>query len=177
MGSRWDKVTPRLPVTIALVYVAVFIALPSANAGPPFRTDDPETVEYKHGEFYVASQYANDKAEVSSTAPHFEVNYGILPNVQLHVLVPFGYNRPWGEPTLYEFQDLELGMKYRFIQESDYLPMVGTFPVVHLPTGNDARGLGNGKTSSFFLCGSKKVGNHGKPMEVVATGLTLAPIS
>ena len=24
-------------------------------AGPPFRTDDPEPVDYKHGEFYVAT--------------------------------------------------------------------------------------------------------------------------
>jgi hypothetical protein len=112
--------------------MSVFVT-PSALAGPPFKTDDPETVEYKHGEFYMASQYANDKDGVSSTAPHFEVNYGILPNIQFHLLVPFGYDRPRGEPTLYGFQDLELGVKYRSIQEKEYLPMVGTFPILPCP--------------------------------------------
>jgi hypothetical protein len=86
--------------------------------------------EYKYGEFYVASQYANDKAGASSTAPHFEVNYGILPNVQLHLIAPFGCDRPRGGPTLYGFQDLELGVKYRFIQESDYLPVVDQREIV-----------------------------------------------
>jgi hypothetical protein len=144
-------VVPRWFIGVRVVFLLFILVIsPPAIAGPPFKTDDPETVEYKHGEFYVASQYANDKDGVSSTAPHFEVNYGILPNVQLHLLVPFGYDRPRGGPTLYGFQDLEFGVKYRFIQESDYLPMVGTFPIVHLPTGNESRGLGSGETQLFL---------------------------
>jgi hypothetical protein len=27
-----------------------------ANAGPPYTTDDPEPVEYRHWEFYLATQ-------------------------------------------------------------------------------------------------------------------------
>jgi hypothetical protein len=142
--SRWF-----IGVRIIVLLLLLFISRP-ALAGPPFKTDDPETIEYKHGEFYVASQYANDKDGVSSTAPHFEINYGIVPNVQLHLIIPFGYDRPRGGPTLYGFHDLELGVKYRFIQESDYLPMVGTFPIVHLPTGNESRGLGSGETQLFL---------------------------
>ncbi len=134
---------------IVLVFFTLEILHP-VYAGPPFKADDPETVDYEHWEVYVASQYANDKDGVSSTAPHFEVNYGVLSNVQLHQLVPFGYDRPRGGPTLYGLQDLELGVKYRFIQESNNLPMVGTFPIVHLPTGNSARGLGNGDTQLFL---------------------------
>lgn len=141
---RWTlKMGPVILFLLLMISRLVF-------AGPPYRTDDPETVDYQHGEFYVASQYANDKDGVSSTAPHVEVNYGVLPNVQLHLLAPFGYERARGGPTLYGFQDLELGVKYRFVQESDHFPMVGIFPIVHLPTGNESRGLGNGKTQLFL---------------------------
>jgi hypothetical protein len=144
------RVAPWVVATIVVVFLCLFIGMPPVLAGPPFRTDDPEPVEYEHWEFYLASQYANDKDGVSSTAPHLEVNYGVLPNVQLHLIVPFGYDRPRGGPTLYGFQDLELGVKYRFIQETDCQPMVGIFPVVHIPTGSTARGLGSGEVQLFL---------------------------
>jgi hypothetical protein len=140
----------RLLLTTFGILLYTFISASTLLAGPPFRTDDPEPVEYQHGEFYVATQYANDKDGVSGTAPHLEVNYGIAPNVQLHLLAPVAFDKPRGGPTLYGPGDLELGVKYRFIQEGDYRPMMGIFPILHLPTGNENRGLGNGDPQLFL---------------------------
>ena len=73
-----------MAIVIALGEYAVY-------AGPPFVTDDPEPVEYRHWEFYGASQYENSKDGITGTAPHAEVNYGIVPDMQfIHetVLVP-----------------------------------------------------------------------------------------
>jgi hypothetical protein len=119
-------------------------------AGPPFRTDDPEPVEYKHWELYAASQGSFDQDLTSLTAPHFEINYGILPNVQLHLLAPFEYVKPEGQPSQYGYGDTELGVKFRFIQETDSCPQVGTFPIFILPTGNEDKGLGSGETQVFL---------------------------
>jgi hypothetical protein len=94
---------------LVLCFILMLINVPAALAGPPFRTDDPETVEYQHWEFYVAHTYSNDKDGVSGTAPHFEANYGVIPNVQLHLLAPLAYDRPRGGPTLYGFGDVDLG--------------------------------------------------------------------
>ena len=91
-------------------------------AGPPFLTDDPEPVEYRHWEVYLASQHAKDKDGWSGTAPHFEVNYGALPNLQLHLIAPLAYVKPNDGSSHYGFGDLELGAKYRFIQETDWRP-------------------------------------------------------
>jgi len=125
--------------------------VPAASlAGPPFRTDDPEPVEYKHWEVYLASQGSSDQNEVSRTAPHVEINYGILPNVQLHLLAPFEYVKPEGQPSQYGYGDTELGVKFRFIQETDSCPQVGTFPIFILPTGNEDKGLGTGETQVFL---------------------------
>jgi len=38
---------------IALAWMALMPGV--ANAGPPFRTDDPEPVDYQHYEFYTFS--------------------------------------------------------------------------------------------------------------------------
>lgn len=146
-----SKAAPlRFLLTTVCVLLGMFVITTSLFAGPPFRTDDPETVEYKHWEFYLANTYSNDKGSLSGTAPHFEVNYGVIPNVQLHILAPMAYDKPQGEATLYGFGDLELGVKYRFIQETESRPMVGTFPILHLPTGNQSRGLGNGEAQLFL---------------------------
>jgi hypothetical protein len=133
----------------ALAFSAV-LARGAAWAGPPFLTDDPEPVELGHWEFYVASQWSFGGTSTSGTLPHLEVNYGALPNLQLHVILPAVIAWQTGQAAEYGPGDIELGAKFRFIEEGTRRPQVGTFPLVLLPTGSEARGLGTGKTQ-FFL--------------------------
>jgi hypothetical protein len=78
-----------------------------------------------------------------------EVNYGPLANVHLHLIAPLAYDHGPGGPTSYGYGDTELGVKWRFVQEGDWVPMVGTFPLVELPTGSAERRLGNGYARVF----------------------------
>jgi hypothetical protein len=59
---------------LLLFLISWAILLPRVWAGPPFTTDDPEPVEYRHWEIYVASQLEHDKGGWSGTSPHFEIN-------------------------------------------------------------------------------------------------------
>jgi hypothetical protein len=120
-----------------------------AFAGPPFRTDDPQPVDYLHWEFYVASMQQFDHQTTNATLPHFEVNYGVVPNVQLHLVAPLGYVHA-SDATHYGYSDMELGMKYRFVDETETVPQVGVFPLVELPTGNASDQLGAGKAQVYF---------------------------
>jgi hypothetical protein len=130
---------------------SIFFLTPKiAMAGPPFLTDDPEPVEYRHWEVYIASQYMHSRDQDSATLPHLEINYGIMPNVQIHLIAPLQYVKQEGAPSQYGYGDTELGVKYRFVQETDYIPQVGIFPLVELPTGDSNEGLGNGKTQYFL---------------------------
>jgi hypothetical protein len=123
----------------------------SALCGPPFLTDDPEPVELHHWEFYTATQVAITRNETSGTAPHFEINYGALPDVQLHLITPFMYDDPRGSDHLnYGYGDTEVGVKWRFIHETDEMPQIGVFPLTEIPTGDQDRGLGNGKQQLFL---------------------------
>lgn len=135
-----------LPFFLCLVPVLAGTAF----AGPPFVTDDPEPVEHRHWEIYLASQHAKDKDGWSGTAPHFEVNYGALPNLQLHLIAPFAYVKPNDGSSHYGFGDMELGVKFRFVQETNWRPQVGIFPLIEVPTGSRSHGLGNGKVQGFL---------------------------
>jgi hypothetical protein len=121
-----------------------------AHAGPPFITDDPEPVDYGHYEFYVASQQVLTEDGRVGTLPQLEFNYGAAPDLQLHIIVPYAFNSPADAPTRRGIGDTELGMKYRFLQETDTQAMVGIFPLVITDTGNAQRGLGNGGTQVFL---------------------------
>ena len=109
--AEW-QMDSRILVVIIVIYVFTGAA---AFAGPPFQTDDPEPVEYKHWEVYVASQGSFDQDGTSVTAPMFEVNYGVAPDVQLHLIAPFEYVKPEGGPSHYGYEDTETGVKFRFI--------------------------------------------------------------
>jgi len=139
--------TRRFPVIAALIILGLAGA---ARGGPPFVTDDPEPVEYQHWEFYVASADAKLGGDWSGTGPHFELNYGVVPNVQLHLLAPLAYDAPPSGSSHYGLGDVEVGVKYRFIQETNFLPQVGIFPLLALPTGSAGDNLGNGHMQAFL---------------------------
>jgi len=134
-----------------LCRLVMFLFSPvAARAGPPFVTDDPEPVPYQHWEFYAASQDAKTADGWSGTAPHFELNYGAVPNVQLHLIAPLAYDAPREGGRHYGYGDTEIGVKYRFVQETDRFPQVGVFPLLEAPTGDSAEGLGSGHVQAFL---------------------------
>jgi len=122
--------------------------------GPPFQTDDPVPVDYKNYEFYIFGAAAGTPVEMDSTGPAFEFNWGALPRLQLHAVLPWGSIHPSNNPvylpsgsgpSAFGLIDMELGTKIAFIKESKYVPQIGSFPMFEIPTGNSDRGLGVGK--------------------------------
>ncbi|MGA2963662.1 MAG: transporter [Candidatus Korobacteraceae bacterium] len=124
------------------MFLLLVFSCTSAVAGPPFQTDDPEPVEYHHYEAYAFGTFDRASGSTLSELPAAEFNMGAAPNLQLHIIVPGAYLDPSGA---YGIGDIELGAKYRFVQESGKRPQIGTFPLLELPTGDSRRGLGNGQ--------------------------------
>lgn len=139
----------------AALLLLIVLAAPKLWAGPPFQTDDPEPVDFRHYEFYQFGTLASTPVETDPTGPALEFNWGAVPNVQLHVILPFGAIRPSNNPlylpagagpSAYGLTDMEFGVKYRFVKEGKRRPEIGTFTMVEAPTGNDSKGLGVGTT-------------------------------
>jgi len=137
----------RIPLLLGACFACMSF---SALAGPPFMTDDPEPVEYQHHELYIASQQTLTRDGRAGTLPHIEYNYGPAPDLHLHIIVPYVFNSPTGEATQRGLGDIELGVKYRFVQETETTPMVGTFPILLTNTGDRDKGLGSGGSQLFL---------------------------
>ncbi len=114
-------------------------------AGPPFLTDDPEPVDYQHWEAYLFTLGDHAGGGYDIEGPAVELNYGGLPDTQLHLIVPMTVVGGGGAPTVSGLGDTEFGIKYRFLHETNGWPQIGIFPLAELPTGDADRDLGNGR--------------------------------
>ena len=119
--------------------------IPAVHAGPPFLTDDPEPVDFKHFEAYLFSTADATHFGEGYFVPAFEMNWGALPDTQLHIVIPAATFAPTAGPSAFGISDIELGVKYRFIHETKHRPEFGVFPFLEAPTGSFAAGLGNGR--------------------------------
>src|ERR1039458_6723377 len=115
-------------------------------AGPPFLTDDPEPVDYQHWETYLFGNGDHAGGGYTINGPAVEMNYGVLPDTQLHLIVPMTTVGGDSGPTVSGLGDTEFGVKYRFLHETNGWPQIGIFPMAELPAGDASRGLGNGRT-------------------------------
>ena len=143
------------------------------HAGPPFVTDDPEPVEYKHWEVYLSSQLYHDDYGWTGMAPLSEINYGAAPNLQLHVMFSEDFTTGSSHASAIGFGDIELGAKYRFIQQTRFLPDVAFYPQVEFPTASRSRGLGGGYTQGFLPLWTEK--DFGKWTTNIGAGYDINP--
>lgn len=123
--------------------------------GPPYQTDDPVPVDLHHYEFYIFGGADGTPVEIDSTGPAFEFNWGAIPRVQVHAVLPFGSIDPSNSPVYapaagqgpqaFGLTDIELGAKIAYIKESKHIPQIGTFTMFEMPSGNYDKGLGVGQ--------------------------------
>ena len=116
-----------------------------AISGPPFITDDPEPVAYQHWEANYALTGTQTSGGSQAFLPQADINYGVLPGVQLHVQPQLAYFQHAGMQA-FGVGDTELGLKYRLTPadapEEDWI--VGVYPLVEVPSGRADRNLGVG---------------------------------
>ncbi|HZZ00742.1 MAG TPA: hypothetical protein VFE36_14335 [Candidatus Baltobacteraceae bacterium] len=131
---------------IAIAVVLAAGCYGRAIAGPPFLTDDPVPVEFHDYEVYLSASSDVSAAGTTVDGPVVEVTYGVAPNTQLSVAAPYAFQTPTGGSATSGYGDTEVGLKYRFVQETRWSPQIATYPAIELPSGNAAAGLGNGRT-------------------------------
>ena len=154
LGEKLPMTRRKIGNRATLVISVIFLAALTAKAGPPFQTDDPDPVDFHHYEFYVFGNADGTGVEMDTAGPAAEFNWGILPNTQFHLIVPLAAIVPSNEakyapagvgPNEFGLSDIEIGVKYRWIKETKHRPMIGTFTMLEVPSGNNNLGLGVGK--------------------------------
>src|SRR5450631_1843158 len=83
---------------LALFLVTLLTVRKLWAQGPPYQTDDPTPVDFGHYEAYIFGGVDGTPVEYDTLGPAFEFNWGALPRIQLHVIVPLGAVYPTNNP-------------------------------------------------------------------------------
>ncbi len=136
----------RLPAILVTLLLFEAISLRPALAGPPFNTELAQPIGEGNAEVDVYAESTRVQGDTSATLPGIQVDYGVSSNLQLRAVVPFAFDKANGRSSQFGIGDIVVGAKYRIVEQVSgaWWPDVSVFPLVLIPTGDRARGLGQG---------------------------------
>ena len=133
-------------------FVRSVIALASAGAasatyaGPPYLTDDPVPTDTGHWEIYAFGTGEGRRSALDADAG-FDLNYGPVKDVQLTATLPLSFSHEPGSGWRSGTGDVELAVKYRFINDERSGFSAAVFPRAFLPTSS----IESGEKARFLL--------------------------
>ncbi len=139
------------------IVIACSCPIPIALGGPPLVTDDPETPGRGGWEINISHAIEKTHDEFSMETPLIDINYGLFENDQWKIECPLLFLDAAGDQGRWGIGDLELGWKYRFLDEDDRGVMASIYPQVLTPTGSSRHGLGGGRAEMLLPL---EVGRH-----------------
>jgi hypothetical protein len=165
--------------SVAVGFAFLFSPAASAQGGPPFQTDDPETPGNRQWEINLALIGERTLSEGSYATPNIDVNYGLGEKIQLKFELPLSIHERRGD-SAYVAAGLGnslIGLKWRFYQRGDVaqpgrLPKgkvgfaMSVYPqlVVNNPTCSVTRGVA--EPGPQFLLPVESNGQFG-PIQIV----------
>lgn len=125
-------------VRLAVLFAALTAATPLA-AGPPYLTDDPVPTDTGHWEIYAFSAAEGHRSTIEDDTG-LDLNYGPVEGIQLTATLPLSFSHEPGERWKAGTGDIELAVKYRFINDEKHGFSAAVFPRVFLPTASHSPG-------------------------------------
>lgn len=119
------------PILILICVFGIGIQVHAQEGGPPMLTDDARVADFKDWEINT-TLLVSIADHVELATPHLDLNYGILPDLQLKLEAPLVLEFIDGK-TEAHLGDVIAGVKYKFMHEEKSFVSMATFPqyVVH----------------------------------------------
>lgn len=121
-----------------LAFALAGAAVP-AIAGPPYLTDDPVPTDTGHWEVYAFTAGEGRKSTLDDDVG-VDLNYGAAKGVQLTATLPLSFSRAPHEGWRGGTGDVELAVKYRFLDDEHSGFSAAIFPRAILPTAAHSPG-------------------------------------
>ena len=137
-----SMLTGTTQVLVLVIVLAAALLPTSAQAGPPFLTDDPEPTDVGHWEIYAPLFEAEGSGKDFEGSLGAEINYGPVKDVQLTVGIPVAYSHD-ATGLRWDAGDLAASVKYRFYQDEAAGLQIAAFPGITFPTASNRMGAGH----------------------------------
>ena len=131
---------------IGLVFSFFSLFFTSATfAARPLTTDDAYTV--KKGEFQVEAgfDFAREDNHDKEYFPSLTLTYGLLERMDIGIGSAYLFIDPAEGKNVNGFSNTPLKVKYRFVDQKDWIPSFAVSGTLIIPTASKSKGLGSGK--------------------------------
>jgi hypothetical protein len=122
-----------------------FSSIP-AYAARPLSTDDAWTVEKGGFQLEVGFDAVRQDNHDREISPSLKLTYGLFEKMDVGIGSAYLFARPKEGENENGLGDTELNLKYRLLDEKDWMPAFALTGKIKIPTASESKGLGSGKT-------------------------------
>ena len=140
-----DSIPKRLLFIIFLIFCVVLFS-GNAFAARPLTTDDAGTVEKGKFQLETGFDFVRQDNHDKEYSPSLTLTYGLFERMDVGVGSAYLFVDPAEGKKVNGFSDTPLKVKYRFLDQKDWIPSFAVSGTLIIPTASKSKGLGSGKT-------------------------------
>lgn len=140
------RIRNSLCILCAVVPSLLLLFSSPAFAARPLTTDDAGTVEKGKLQFETGFDVIRQDNHDREVSPSLTVSYGLLERMDVGIGSAYLFVRPKEGENENGLGDTEVKLKYRLLDEKDWMPAFALTGKLKIPTASESKGLGSGKT-------------------------------
>ncbi len=166
---------------IFFIFLILFYFSEKAFADSPYVTDSAETMPLNHIYTALYASFFKSNIITSSQLPALEFDFVPLPNFEVDTFTTMVNNvnaaRRFRDsiPNTTGFGDIDVELRYRFLQETERSPQAAFTPTITIPTGSRNQGLGNGRAWYILPIAVQKSFGDWKTYAEIGYGVNSSP--
>jgi hypothetical protein len=131
---------------IGLVLSFFLLLFPSSTfAARPLTTDDAYTVEMGKFQVEAGFDFTRQDNHDKEYFPSLTLTYGLFERMDIAIGSAYLFIDPADGKKVNGFSDTPLKVKYRFLDQKDWIPSFSVSGTLIIPTASKSKGLGSGK--------------------------------
>lgn len=154
--SQYEVTTVKGIYSVCIIAALTLFFSVKAEAYHPLITDDTGTQGKGKSQVEVQAEFTKDRSDSDGVVNKSKgslftavYSYGLTENLDIIFGMPYQFNRSYEDGALTEkhsgISDISLEMKWRFYEKDGF--SLALKPFVTLPTGDDDKGLGSGRST------------------------------
>jgi cobalt/nickel transport protein len=141
------KKTPTKKLILSLFFSSLIsFSATTADAARPLTTDDAWTVEKSAFQLEAGFDALRRDNHDREYSPSLTLSYGLSERMDLGIGSGYVFSHPKEGERENGIADTEIKLKYRWMDEKDWMPAFAVSGILKIPTASESKGFGSGQT-------------------------------
>jgi len=146
MGRLIKKSITHKALPFIVLIICTFLFSTVAFAARPLTTDDAGTVEKGKFQIETGFDFTRQDNHDKEFSPSMTLTYGLFERMDMGIGSGYLFIHPAEGKNENGLDDTVLKVKYRLVDDKDWIPAFAVTGTLKIPTASESKGLGSGKT-------------------------------